>query len=40
MVTHLGFAIKVIRHYCIDVVIRHVYVADVSGYDVCCKTLV
>ena len=22
--THLGFAIKVIRHYCIDVMIRHV----------------
>ena len=24
MVTHLGFAVKAIRHYCIDVMIRHV----------------
>ena len=24
MVTHLGFAVKAIHHYCIDVLIRHV----------------
>ena len=40
MVTHLGFAIKAIRHYCIDVMIRYLQVTDMSGYDVGCKTLV